>query len=128
MLKLVAKWLKIGSPKVDLKISKKEAKYHEIISGNFHIKGGTKSQKLKRLECMLMKETQNGILEPVQTVTTILMSKQLKEEEDLIVPFTFQLSPELEPSSQRCTYKFHTNLIFADNKVSDDHDELVVKK
>ena len=128
MLRYVTNLLKAGSPKVDLKINTKEATYQEIISGNFHIKGGRKKKKLKRLECMLMKENQNGSVEQVQTVTTILMSKQLQENEDLIVPFTFQLSSELEPSTHRCTYKFHTNLIFADNKVSEDHDELVVKK
>jgi sporulation-control protein len=126
LLKYVKELLTVGLPKVDLIINTTEATSGDIISGNFHLKGGRKKQKLKRLECVLMKEHQDGSEETVETITTILMSRIIHEKEDLIVPFTFQISTNMEPSTPEFSYKFHTNLFFADNKVSEDHDELVI--
>ncbi|PKG24251.1 sporulation protein [Niallia nealsonii] len=128
MLTYVKELLRAGAPKVDLMINTNEAMYQEVVSGSFHIKGGRKKLKLKRLECSLIKEYQDGYEEKVETVTTILMSKFLHEKEDLIVPFTFQLSTKIEPSTPGFTYKFHTNLFFADNKVREDYDELIIKE
>ncbi len=128
MFTYVKELLTVGSPKVDLIINTNEAMYGEVISGRFHIKGGRKKQKLKRLECTLMKEQHDGSRETIEPITTILMSKYLHEKEDLIVPFTFRISTNIEPSTPKCTYTFHTTLFFADNKVSEDHDELVILK
>jgi sporulation-control protein len=128
LFKYVKALLSAGSPKVDLIINTTEATYGEIISGSFHINGGRKKQKLKRLECILIKVHRDGYEETVETISTILMSKFIHEKEDLAVPFIYQISTNIEPTTPEFTYKFHTNPIFADNKVSEDHDELVIIK
>lgn len=126
MLKYVKEFLTDGLPKVNLKLYTTEAMSGETISGSFHITGGRKKLKLKRLECNLLKKHENGTIENLETITTILMSRFIEEKEDLIFPFTFQVATNIEPSTSNFKYKFHTNLFFADNKVSEDHDELVI--
>lgn len=75
MLTLLTNLLKTGSPSVDLSLSKQSAAYGELVKGHFFIQGGRKSCKIKRLECTLVKEYENGHTETVEEVTTILMSR-----------------------------------------------------
>jgi len=128
LLKNIKNFFARSLPNVDLVLDKNEVRPDETIAGNFYIKGGAKQQKLKRLECILLKVYKDESKETVETVKTILMSRTLLAKENAMVPFTFLVSKEMEPSTDEFTYKLYTNLFFAENKVSTDHDELVIVK
>ncbi|MBZ9535276.1 sporulation protein [Cytobacillus oceanisediminis] len=128
LLKNIKNFFARSLPNVDLVLEKNEVRHDETIAGDFYIKGGAKQQKLKRLECILLKVYKDESKETVETVKTILMSRTLLAKENAMIPFTFLVSKEMEPSTEEFTYKLHTNLFFAENKVSTDHDELVIVK
>jgi sporulation-control protein spo0M len=113
---------------VDLLINQSSATIGETISGCFYIRGGRSSRKIKRLECCLVKEFADGSSEKVEDVTTILMSGVIKNKEIIEFPFTFRITEKYEPTSSDFTYKFHTNLVFAENMSSKDHDEIYLYK
>ncbi len=126
MFNIFTTLLKAGSPTVDLKINQPCAQIGETITGCFYLHGGRKTQKIKRLECSLVKEYEDGSFDTVEEVTTILMSKQLSEKETLEFPFTFVITDKFQPTTSNITYRFHTNLVYSDNLSSKDHDELVI--
>jgi len=126
LLTLLTNLLKTGAPSVDLSLSKESAAYGEIVKGHFFIQGGRKSCKIKRLECTLVKEYENGHTETVEEVTTILMSRVINSEEKVELPFSYLITDKLEPTAADFTYRLHTNLVFAENMSRKDHDELVI--
>ena len=126
MFNIFTTLLKAGAPTVDLKINQTSALIGETITGCFYLHGGRKTQKVKRLECSLVQEYDDGSFATVEEVTTILMSEQLCENQTLEFPFTFVITDKFQPTTSNITYRFHTNLVYSDNLTSKDHDELVI--
>lgn len=126
MFTLLTNLLKSGSPTVDLSLSQQSAAPGEVVTGKFLIQGGRKSCKIKRLECTLVKEFENGSTKTVEEVTTILMSRIINCEEKIELPFSYLITDKLEPTRADFTYRLHTNLVFAENMSRKDHDELVI--
>lgn len=126
MFTLLTNLLKSGAPTVDLSLSQQSAAPGEVVTGQFHIQGGRKSCKIKRLECTLVKEFEDGKTETVEEVTTILMSRVIGSEEKIELPFSYLITDKLEPTATSFSYRLHTNLVFAENMSRKDHDELVI--
>ncbi|ARI78627.1 sporulation protein [Halobacillus mangrovi] len=120
--------LKLGSPKIDLVLDRNEIRPGGTIGGSFHLKGGWTSQKIKRLECDLVKDDKGKKPTMIQPVTTVLMSQTINRKDKKQFPFHCQLPEELNPSSEEVKYRLQTKLVFVDDVKSIDHDELVVTK
>ncbi|KHE67366.1 sporulation protein [Halobacillus sp. BBL2006] len=120
--------LKVGSPKIDLVLDQNEINPGGKIAGSFHLKGGWTSQKIKRLECDLVKDDHGKKPMIIQPVTTVLMSQTIDPKDKKEFPFHCQLPEQLTPSSERISYRLQTKLVFMDDVKSVDHDELIVTK
>ena len=84
MLKNIKNFFARSLPNVDLVLEKNEVRHDETIAGDFYIKGGAKQQKLKRLECILLKVYKDESKETVETVKTILMSRTLLDRKSVV--------------------------------------------
>ncbi|MDC3417154.1 sporulation protein [Aquibacillus salsiterrae] len=118
---------KIGSPKINLQLQNYELKPGECVSGSFLLQGGWVKQKIKRLECDLVRECTGQKPEVIEPVKTLLMSQTIELNERTEIPFSYTLPKALTPTSDNVSYRLLTKLVFTDDKKSIDHDEIVVK-
>ena len=126
MIKKVMSYFNIGSPHVDLVLDNNELKPGDKVTGSFHVEGGWAKQHIKRLECDLVKEFQGDVIETVDAVTTILMSKSIDANDKEEYPFCYQLPKDIDPSTEYISYRLNTRLIFQDDIIRNDHDEIIV--
>lgn len=118
--------LGIGSAQIDLILPKVTYKPSESINGYYLIKGGTIEQQLKRIDCELIEIDQCKEIEKRIDMPTILTSKLIQSEELYKVSFTFELPANLQASSEKISYQFHTSLIFNEGKESKDEDAIQI--
>ncbi|WP_273124047.1 sporulation protein [Metabacillus sp. HB246100] len=118
--------LGVGSALIDLILPKSHYHKGELIKGHFLIKGGTIEQRLRRIECDLMRIDHKIEKETVVDTVTILSSKVIHSEETNHLHFTFQLPETLTPSSQSISYRFKTRLVFNEGVESKDLDIIYV--
>lgn len=116
----------IGSAQVDLIIDKNRYRRAEMVNGRIHIIGGTVEQQIKRIECDFVKT--NPIMETEEIIdsVTILTKQQIDSGEKSHFEFHFQLSDDLEKTSQSSSYHFKTKLIFNEGVKSLDHDPIFI--
>lgn len=126
LLKKYMSLLGFGSARVDLKLEKFEVRAGECMVGSYTINGGTIEQRLKRIECDLVKT--NKINDTVEVVdsTTILTTKLINSECISKIPFTFYIPPHLEASSNQWSYRFKTRMVFQEGMKSMDQDIITV--
>jgi len=117
---------KIGSPKVDLVLQSHQIVPGAIVKGSFHIYGGWLPQKIKRLECDLVREAKNQKIEVIAPAATVLMSETMEPKGMREVPFHYQIPEDLPPTSHAYSYRLKTKIVCVDEVKSFDHDELVV--
>mgnify|MGYP001034318554 CR=1 FL=1 len=102
---------RIGSPHIDLLLDKNEFLPGEKVTGSFVIKGGLFEQKLSRLECDLIKGSDEAAA-PAADAIMIFMSENIPPNASKHIPFSFQLPVQLNESR----YYFQTKLCFGDGK------------
>ncbi|MFC7319774.1 sporulation protein [Halobacillus campisalis] len=118
-------YFKIGSPKIDLVLHSHKIEAGGHVSGSFHLYGGWFTQKIKRLECDLVKVSA-GKSQPIQPVTTVLMSEVIEPRDQKEFPFRYLVPEALTPTDHGCTYRLQTKIVFEDDIKTFDHDELIV--
>ena len=118
-------YLKVGSPKVDLVLHSNKIETGGHLSGSFHLYGGWFTQKIKRLECDLVKVSA-GKAQLIQPVTTVLMSDVIESGDQKEFPFRYLVPESLTPTDESCTYRLQTKIVFEDDIQTLDHDELIV--
>jgi sporulation-control protein len=128
MLKKVMNYFNIGSPHVDLVLAKDKWRPGEKVTGVFQVEGGWIRQKIKRLECDFVKELQDGKVETIDAVTTILMSQTMNPNEKTEIPLQYFLPKDLPCTSENITYRFNTRLVFQDDIKRIDHDEVFINQ
>ncbi len=118
--------LGFGSARVDLELEKDEIRAGECMIGSYTINGGSIEQKLKRIECDLVKT--NTFTHTVEVIdsTTILTTKLINSACISKIPFTFYIPPNLEASSNQCSYRFKTRMVFQEGIKSTDQDIITV--
>jgi sporulation-control protein len=114
--------LGIGSARVNLVLDKDYVKVGESVSGYFSINGGTIEQRIKRIECDLIKMDVAEETEEVVDSTTILSASLIESEDSKNIPFSFYIPSTLEPSSSETNYRFKTRMIFQEGVKSIDQD------
>jgi len=114
----------IGSAQIDLILEKETYEPGETVKGCFHIKGGTIEQKLKRIECDLVKVDPILKLEEVIHTATILTSSTIEANEENRISFTFTLPDYIRVSTDTRTYRFKTRLFFTQGVASVDQDSI----
>ncbi|WP_407270973.1 sporulation protein [Radiobacillus sp. PE A8.2] len=119
--------VKQSSPQVELILNTNEIFKGGQVTGVFYLKGGWFKYKIQRLECDLIRESQGEKPEVVEPVKTILMSRTIDQNEKTEIPFSYQLTQELQPTSSKITYRLHTRLVCSDDVKSKDHDEIIVR-
>jgi sporulation-control protein len=116
----------IGSAQIDLILEKEEYKPGETVRGTFHIKGGTIEQKLKRIECDLVRVDPILELEEVIHTATILTSSTIEANAGNQLPFTFTLPESIQPTTEVLKYRFTTRLHFTQGVASVDQDAIAI--
>lgn len=116
----------IGSAQVDLIIDKNRYRRAEMVNGRIHIFGGTVEQEIKRIECDFVKTNPITETEEIMDSVTILTKQQIESGEKSHFEFHFQLSDDLEKTSQSSSYHFKTKLIFNEGVKSLDHDPIFI--
>ncbi|WP_243298651.1 sporulation protein [Bacillus litorisediminis] len=114
--------LGIGSAQIDLILENETYKPGEEVKGYFLIKGGTVVQKLKRIECDLIRGDLKGETEETIETKTILTSKNIQCETAERIPFRFLLPESIQVSSGTISYHFRTRLVFEKGIESKDLD------
>lgn len=114
----------IGSAQIDLILEKGTYEPSETVRGTFHIKGGTIEQKLKRIECDLVRVDPSLELEEVIHTATILTSSTIEANAGNQIPFTFTLPKDIRPSTENRIYRFTTRLHFTQGVASVDQDAI----
>ncbi|NMD69856.1 sporulation protein [Bacillus sp. DNRA2] len=124
MLRKYMSLMGIGSAQVDLIINKNKYRRAEIVKGHINLIGGTVEQKMKRIECDLIK--MNPITEVSEVVDsiTILAAQQIESGELSKIEFQFTLPETIEKTSSSVSYHFKTKLIFDEGVKSLDHDPI----
>ncbi|KRF52515.1 hypothetical protein ASG99_12160 [Bacillus sp. Soil768D1] len=118
--------LGIGKAIIDLKLPKVIYGLGERVTGEFFIIGGICEQKIKRLECDLVQiDKMNNTQQNIDT-TTILTTKFIEEEQEIRIPFSFQLPVSAAVSSEHISYRFNTRLFFDKGVISEDQDIIQV--
>ncbi|MGE7766809.1 sporulation protein [Peribacillus sp. NPDC096540] len=118
--------LGIGKAIIDLKLSKVIYGLGERVTGEFYIIGGICEQKIKRLECDLVQIDKMKNAQQVIDTTTILTTKFIEEEQEIRIPFSFQLPVTTAVSSEHISYRFNTRLFFDVGVISEDQDIIQV--
>ncbi len=118
--------LGVGSAVIDLILPKDIYKRGELISGFFHLKGGTIEQQLKRIDSDLVLIDSEKAIEKVIDTATILSSKLINPEEVSKISFTFKLPEDIPASSDNISYRFKTRLTFNEGVESKDQDIIQV--
>ncbi|PMC40693.1 sporulation protein [Bacillus sp. UMB0899] len=118
--------LGVGSAVIDLILPKDTYKRGELISGFFHLKGGTIEQQLKRIDSDLVLIDRDRKIEKVIDTATILSSKLINPEEDSKISFTFKLPEDIPTSTENISYRFKTRLTFNEGVESKDQDIIQV--
>lgn len=114
--------LGIGSATIDLILPKETYHPGEIINGIYKIKGGTIEQRIKRIDCdLVMKDLLTGN-EKVIDSTMVLLSKEIKSEENNQLTFSFKLDDYLPYTSEVRSFRFKTRLTFNEGVESKDQD------
>jgi sporulation-control protein len=116
----------IGSAQIDLILEKETYEPGETVRGTFHIKGGTIEQKLKRIECDLVKVDLLLELEEVIHTATILTTSTIEPNAGNQLPFTFTLPESIGPSTDIQKYRFTTRLHFTQGVASVDQDSISI--
>ncbi|MDW7614349.1 sporulation protein [Peribacillus simplex] len=114
--------LGIGKAVIDLKLPKVKYGLGERIRGEFSIIGGICEQKIKRLECDLVQLDKVNNVQRIFDTTTILTTKFIEEEQEILIPFSFQLPISAALSSEHISYRFNTRLFFDKGVISEDQD------
>lgn len=126
MINSLLSFVKFGSPKVDLVLDSHRTSPGEIVKGSFRIQGGWLPQKIKRLECDLVREISGRKTELIAPAATVLMSQAMKPKGTREVPFQYQIPDDLPPTKHAQRYRLQTKIVCTDDVKSFDHDELVV--
>ncbi|MRX73821.1 sporulation protein [Bacillus lacus] len=126
MLKKCLSLMKVGIPHVNLVLECESISAGSKVCGAFHVKGGWIKQHIKRLECDLVREVPEKSTEFVDAVTTILMSRTIEVNDESQIPFTYHVPDQLAPSSENVSYRFQTRLVFKDDMICNDHDEILI--
>jgi sporulation-control protein len=116
----------IGSAQIDLILEKEAYEAGETVRGTFHIKGGTIEQKLKRIECDLVRVDPILELEEVIHTATILTSSTIDANAGNQLSFTFTLPENIRPSTVDRKYRFTTRLHFTQGVASVDQDAISI--
>jgi len=116
----------IGSAQIDLILEKEEYKPGETVRGTFHIKGGTIEQKLKHIECDLVRVDPILELEEVIHTATILTSSTIEANAGNQLPFKFTLPESIQPTTEDLKYRFTTRLHFNKGVASVDQDVIAI--
>ena len=121
--------LGIGSAQIDLILEKETYIPGEEVKGTFFIKGGTVVQKLKRIECDLIKEDLKEEKEQTVETKTILTTKNIQSETAEQIPFRFLLPDTMQVSTGTISYHFRSRLVFEKGVESRDLDVIrIVRK
>lgn len=112
--------LGIGSARINLVLPKDTFKPGEDLKGEYHIKGGVIEQKIKRIDCELIKMKQDKKIEQTFDAPTILTSKLIQSEQSYKIPFTFRLASTLPASTDEISYRFYVKLTFSEGVESKD--------
>lgn len=126
MLRKYMSLMGIGSAQVDLIINKNIYRQAETVEGHFNLIGGTVEQKIKRIECDLIKMNPVTEAEEVIDSVTILTAQQIESGEHSQIEFQFMLPKSIEYTSQTVSYHFKTKLIFNEGVKSLDHDPIFI--
>ncbi|MEK4539187.1 sporulation protein [Peribacillus sp. FSL K6-1552] len=118
--------LGIGKAIIDLKLLKVMYGLGERVTGEFFIIGGICEQKIKRLECDLVQIDKMNNTQQIIDTTTILTTKFIEEEQEIRIPFSFQLPVSAAVSSEYISYRFNTRLFFDKGVISEDQDIIQV--
>ncbi|ELK44680.1 sporulation protein [Halobacillus sp. ACCC02827] len=112
----------VGSPNVDLVLSKTNFHPGDTVTGAFHFRGGISTQTVKRLECDLMKKEPGENPVWIQAVTTILMARTMESGTREEYPFSFEIPDNIDCSNPALTYELKTRLVFTNDKKTSDTD------
>ncbi len=116
----------IGSAQIDLILEKETYEPGETVKGWFLIKGGTIEQKLKRIECDLVRVDPILELEEVIHTATILTSSIIETNEENRILFTYSLPENIRTSTDTLMYRFKTRLFFTQGVASVDQDVIQI--
>ncbi|MED1442040.1 sporulation protein [Aeribacillus composti] len=117
----------IGSATVDLVLDKETYSPGEKVTGTLYIKGGTITQKIKQLQCDLMKINNQADQQSIASIT--LFAPDIIDPADCAkIPFEFVLPKHLPATTDSLTYRFKTTLVFEEGIDSLDHDTIQILK
>ncbi|GGF14797.1 hypothetical protein GCM10010954_11710 [Halobacillus andaensis] len=126
MINRVLSILKIGTPRVDLVLDTQEIVPGEKLFGAFHLYGGWRTCKIRRLECDLVITNLNEKTQVVEPIKTVLMSQVMKPKERREISFHYCISSNEIPLRSEYRYHLKTRVVFENNVKTFDHDELTV--
>lgn len=118
--------LGIGSAQIDLILPKNTYKSGECINGYFLIKGGTLTQRIRRIECDLIMDTHSTEMEEILKTSTILSTREINSGESNEIPFNFCLPILKEPYKRGVSYRLKTRLILDKGIIGKDDDWILI--
>ncbi|WP_147534774.1 sporulation protein [Bacillus marasmi] len=126
MLRKYMSLMGIGSAQVDLIINKNIYRQAETVKGYFNVMGGTVEQKIKRIECDLIKMNPHTETQEIIDSITILSTQEIESGGQNRIEFQFTLPKSIDKTSQTVSYHFKTKLIFDEGVKSLDHDPIFI--